>query len=98
MKPFPNRWREIVEPKIVAGGCHQKENQQRKESQSLEWELSEAAVPRIADQQTHKRRNVTQGVKLNERKHPMYQGHHEHCHSKVAAIIKKRQKARIEAA
>ena len=46
VQPLPDRRRQIVQPEIVTGRRHQKQNQQREEAERLKREVGQAAVAR----------------------------------------------------
>ena len=59
VQPLPNRRSQIIEPKIVACGRHQKQNYQRDQTQNLKRKIRNAREARIADQNTDKRINAS---------------------------------------
>jgi len=57
----------------MAGGSHQKQDDQREETKGLKWEVGNAAVPGVTDNRLEERIHIPQGVKLEQRKPSMCQ-------------------------
>src|SRR5262249_15820538 len=98
VNPLPCRSREIVQPEVVAGRRHKRKNQQRHKSENLERKTRDAAVSSVTEEQTNERGHVSESMKLDDRKHAMYQGDDEHGDPKMPPVIQKGQEPTIESA
>ena len=98
VQTFPDRRGQIVQPEVMAGGGHQKQNQKRKEAQALEGKVGQAAVACVADEQAHQRIQISQGVKLKNGKCSMRQREREHGDAEMATVVQERQKPPVEPA
>jgi hypothetical protein len=85
-------------PEIVARGSHQKKNDQRKETQRLKGEISDATVSRIADEKTDERILIPMRVKLEQRKPSVCQAQQKRRDPQVSAVVKQRKKTAIQPA
>ena len=61
---LPDRGREVAQPEIVAGGGHQKKNEQREEAQQLEGKVSEAQEIPVSGEQADEGVHIPEGVTL----------------------------------
>ena len=95
---FPNRGREGVEPEVVAGGGHEKEDEEREESELLKGEVGEAIDALIGGEQADQRVGVAAGMELDEGEEAMGKGYPEHEDAEVTAVVEQRQEPRVEAA
>ena len=82
----------------MAGGCHEKQNDEREHPKLLKREVNEAAVVAARDENTDDGIHVAKRVELNEPEHAVARAEQEGCHTEMAAVIQQRQKASIETA
>src|SRR6266498_2049412 len=95
MQPLPNGRGQIMQPEVMARRSHEKQNQQRKESERLKGEVRNAGVACIADEQADQRIEIPQCVELEKRKRTVRQSENEHGDAQVPAIVKERQESPV---
>jgi hypothetical protein len=80
----------------VTGGGHKKEDEQREESEGLKGEIGDAAVPRVADEQTDERASITKCMKLDQTKPAVREPQKECGYAEVAAVIEQGEKTPVQ--
>ena len=52
---LPHRRCEVVQPEVVARGGHQEQDDERRQTERLERDLTDRRVPSVADEHAHER-------------------------------------------
>src|SRR6516225_6467329 len=78
-------------------GRHEKEDDQSKEAEGLKRKIRDAAIPRIAEEETHQRIHISQRMKLEECKTAMCQAQQKSRYPKMTAVVEQWKKTTIEA-
>jgi hypothetical protein len=96
VQALPDRWRQVGEPEIVAGGGHEEENDERDQAQWLERKPRQLTPASVRGQDADQRVDDSQGVELDDREATMGESEGEHRHAEMAAVVEQRQEAPIE--
>src|SRR5438132_2711555 len=96
VKKLPNRRSQIPGQKIVAGGGHQKENDEREQSELLKRKVRQPSEIPVRSEKADDRILVAQTVELDDGKNAVNSAQKERCHAQMTPIIEKRQKARVQ--
>ena len=91
VKGLPHRGCEVVQPEVVARGGHQKQDDERDQTEWLEWDLTDRRVPSVADEHADERVECPGRVELDDREHPVRQREREHHHAEMATVVEKRE-------
>jgi hypothetical protein len=87
-----------MQPEIMACGCHQEENYQRKQTGLLKRKIGNAVEPRVRSEHAYQWIHVSERMKLNNRKDTVYKRQEKHCHTEMSPVIEQRQEAPVEPA
>src|SRR6266849_560304 len=98
VKGFPDGRSQVPQPEIMAGGCHEKKNQESQKTELLEGEVGQAPEVPIRRQEADERVFISEAMKLNDRKDSVYCAQQKSDDSQMAAIVKQGKKSRIQPA
>src|SRR6266849_2884582 len=98
VKGFPDGRSQVPQPEIMAGGCHEKKNQESQKTELLEGEVGQAPEVPIRRQEADEWVFISEAMKLNDRKDSVYCAQQKSDDSQMAAIVKQGKKSRIQPA
>ena len=80
----------------MAGGSHQKENDQCEKAQRLKGKIHHASITRIADEQTYQWIQISERMKLEESKAAMRQTHQECRDTQMPPVVQQGEESTIQ--
>src|SRR5712692_5875263 len=98
VKGFPDGRSQVPQPEIMAGGCHEKKNQESQKTELLEGEVGQAPEVLIRRQEADERVFISEAMKLNDRKDSVHCAQQKSDDSQMAAIVQPGKKSRIQPA
>lgn len=80
----------------MAGGGHQKQNQQGKKAQNLKRKILQRAIVGIGSKNRKDRINIAQTVKLDDVKNPMHHPNQKCSDPQMPSVVQQWQKTMIQ--